>query len=60
MIPESIIMETTEYKSLQSKFSVVYNDSLTVRQAFEETKNQLNALRNSHLKTTEHLEVLQL
>lgn len=56
-LPESVIVETTEYLALQSKFSVVYNDALVLRQNLDETKISLCTLRSSHLKTIEQMEV---
>jgi len=56
-LPESVIVETTEYKCLQSKFSVIYNDTLQLRANLDETRNQLFTMRTNHLKHIEHMEV---
>lgn len=56
-LPESVIVETTEYKCLQSKFSVIYNDTALLRQSFEEAKQNYYAMKNFHLKRIEELEV---
>ena len=59
-LPDSVIMETTEYKSLQSKFSLVYNDSLEMRQTLESTENKLSKVGSCHLRTTEQMESEEL
>lgn len=57
-LPESIIVETTEFKCLQSKFSVVYNDNLQLRTTLDDTKQHLYTMRTNHLKHIEQMEVL--
>jgi E3 ubiquitin-protein ligase BRE1 len=56
-LPESVIVETAEYKCLQSKFSVIYNDTLQLRATLDETRNQLFTMRTNHLKHIEQMEV---
>lgn len=59
-LPEATIVETTEYKTLQSQFSVLYNESMQMRTQLEETHNQLQNLRSVHLKQIEMLESEEL
>lgn len=59
-LPESIIVETTEFKCLQSKFSVVYNDNLQLRTTLDETKQHLYTMRTNHLKHIEQMESEEL
>lgn len=59
-LPESVIVETIEYKCLQSKFSVIYNDTLQLRATLDETRNQLFTMRTTHLKHIEQMEVSKL
>lgn len=40
-LPESVIIGTTEYKCLQSQFSVLYNESMQIKKMLDETRNQL-------------------
>ncbi|KAG1714678.1 E3 ubiquitin-protein ligase Bre1 [Nymphon striatum] len=59
-LPESVIVETTEYKCLQSQFSVLYNDSMQLKTQLEETRNVLNNSKNTHLRQTEQMESEEL
>ena len=56
-LPESIIVETTEYKCLQSQFSVLYNESMQLKTQLEETRHQLQTSKNTHLRQIEQMEV---
>lgn len=56
-LPESIIVETTEYKCLQSQFSVLYNESMQLKTQLEETRHQLQNSKNAHLRQIEQMEV---
>ncbi|MPC59869.1 E3 ubiquitin-protein ligase Bre1 [Portunus trituberculatus] len=56
-LPESVIVETTEYKCLQSQFSVLYNDSMQLKTQLEETRHQLQTSKNTHLRQIEQMEV---
>ena len=51
------MLETTEYKCLQSQFSVLYNESMQIRTQLEEARNQLSINKNTHLRQIEHMEV---
>ncbi|ODM94789.1 E3 ubiquitin-protein ligase BRE1B [Orchesella cincta] len=56
-LPERVIVESVEYKCLQSKFSVVYNDNLQLRSVLEEMKQRMTAIKNDHMKRIEQLEI---
>lgn len=56
-LPESVIVETTEYKCLQSQFSVLYNESMQLKTQLEETRAQLQNSKNAHLRQIEQMEV---
>ncbi|VDH94552.1 E3 ubiquitin-protein ligase BRE1, partial [Mytilus galloprovincialis] len=55
-LPEEVIVDTTEYKCLQSQFSVLYNDALQIRTSLSETRNLLMTSKNTHLRHLEQLE----
>lgn len=55
-LPESVIVETTEYKCLQSKFSVIYNHSIELRTILDEAKQTIYTMRTTHLKHIEQME----
>ncbi|XP_031623300.1 E3 ubiquitin-protein ligase Bre1-like [Contarinia nasturtii] len=59
-LPESIIVETTEYKCLQSQFSVLYNESMQIKTMLDETRNQLQTSKNQHLRQIETMESEEL
>lgn len=59
-LPESVIVETTEYKCLQSQFSVLYNDSMQLKTQLEETRHQLQNSKNAHLRQIEQMESEEL
>jgi len=55
-LPEHVIIETTEYKCLQSQFSVLYNESMQIKTQLEESRGQLNSSKNVHLRQIEQME----
>ncbi|XP_037936187.1 E3 ubiquitin-protein ligase Bre1 [Teleopsis dalmanni] len=59
-LPESVIVETTEYKCLQSQFSVLYNESMQIKTMLDETRNQLQSSKNQHLRQIEIMESEEL
>lgn len=59
-LPESVIVETTEYKCLQSQFSVLYNESMQIKTLLDETRNQLQTSKNQHLRQIEMMESEEL
>lgn len=56
-LPESVIVETTEYKCLQSQFSVLYNESMQLKTQLDEARQQLQSSKNAHLRNIEMMEV---
>ncbi|XP_042898593.1 E3 ubiquitin-protein ligase Bre1 isoform X4 [Parasteatoda tepidariorum] len=59
-LPESVVVETTEYKCLQSQFSVLYNESMQLKTLLEETRNLMATSKNTHLRHIEQLESEEL
>lgn len=59
-LPESVIVETTEYKCLQSQFSVLYNESMQLKTQLDEARQQLQSSKNSHLRNIEMMESEEL
>ena len=55
-IPEEVVKETTEYKCLQSQFSLLYNESLGVKTQLDEARALLLTAKNAHLRQIEHME----
>lgn len=56
-LPESVVVETTEYKCLQSQFSVLYNECMQLKTQLEETRHALHNSKNNHLRQIEIMEV---
>ena len=54
-----MIQETTEYKCLQSQFSVLYNESLQMKTQLDEARNLAQSNKNTHLRQIEQMEVSQ-
>lgn len=54
--PESIIVETPEFKCMQSKFSVLFNENIQLVKALEEAKFNLSTARVHHAKEAERIE----
>lgn len=59
-LPESVIVETTEYKCLQSQFSVLYNESMQLKTQLDEARQQLQCSKNAHLRNIEMMESEEL
>ncbi|XP_063973594.1 E3 ubiquitin-protein ligase Bre1 isoform X1 [Diachasmimorpha longicaudata] len=59
-LPESVIVETTEYKCLQSQFSVLYNESMQLKTQLDDARAQLQTSKNSHLRHIEMMESEEL
>ncbi|ESO82419.1 hypothetical protein LOTGIDRAFT_237018, partial [Lottia gigantea] len=55
-LPENIIIDTTEYKCMQSQFSVLYNEYLQMKNQLEETKGIVTSNKNAHLRQIEQME----
>lgn len=52
-----MVKETSEYRCLQSQFSVLYNESLILKAQLDETRARLNTTRTARLRQLEHMEV---
>ncbi|XP_059474255.1 E3 ubiquitin-protein ligase Bre1 isoform X2 [Neocloeon triangulifer] len=59
-LPESVIVETTEYKCLQSQFSVLYNESMQLKTLLDDARQQLQNSKNAHLRQIEQMELDEL
>jgi E3 ubiquitin-protein ligase BRE1 len=59
-LPESVIVETTEYKCLQSQYSVLYNEYMQIKNLLEETRNHLQNSKTLHLRQIEIMEGKEL
>lgn len=59
-LPESVVVETAEYKCLQSQFSVLYNESMQLKTQLEESRQVLATSKNSHLRHIEQMESEEL
>jgi E3 ubiquitin-protein ligase BRE1 len=55
-LPEPVIIETTEYKILQSQFSVLYNESMQINTMLDEARAQL---AKSRIEYQRYIEVLE-
>lgn len=55
-----MVKDTSEYRCLQSQFSVLYNESLTLKGQLDETRARLNTTRTARLRQLEHMEVKML
>lgn len=54
---EGMVKETSDYRCLQSQFSVLYNESLILKAQLDETRARLNTTRTARLRQLEHMEV---
>ena len=59
-IPESVIEQSNEYKYLQTKYSLIVNDNMKLRQAYDETKNLLEMSRLTFQRQLEQMESEEL
>uniref|UniRef100_A0A2R5LCT0 E3 ubiquitin protein ligase n=1 Tax=Ornithodoros turicata TaxID=34597 RepID=A0A2R5LCT0_9ACAR len=59
-LPETVVVETAEYKCLQSQFSVLYNESMQLKTQLEESRQVLATSKNSHLRHIEQMESEEL
>ncbi|XP_068596342.1 E3 ubiquitin-protein ligase BRE1A [Brachionichthys hirsutus] len=53
---EGLVKDTSEYRCLQSQFSVLYNESLILKAQLDETRARLNTTRTARLRQLEHME----
>merc|ERR550539_2354273 len=59
-LPEYVVVETTEHKCLQSQFSVLYNEAMQLKTQLEEARNQLQMVKNAHMRQIEQMESEEL
>lgn len=59
-LPEPVIIETTEYKILQSQFSVLYNESMQINTMLDEARTQLAKSKIEYQRSIELLESNEL
>merc|ERR1740129_1159482 len=59
-LPEYVVVETTEHKSLQSQFSVLYNEAMQLKTQLEESRGQLGVAKNAHMRQIEQMEAEEL
>ncbi|XP_027204596.2 E3 ubiquitin-protein ligase Bre1 [Dermatophagoides pteronyssinus] len=59
-LPDSVIKDSAEFKSLQSHFSVLFNESMTLKTQLEECRQQLSAAKNVHMRQIEQMEAEEL
>ena len=52
-LPEHVIVDSTEYKCLQSQFSVLYNESMQMRTQLEQVRGLLHQSKTQHLRQIE-------
>uniref|UniRef100_A0A8D8V414 E3 ubiquitin protein ligase n=1 Tax=Cacopsylla melanoneura TaxID=428564 RepID=A0A8D8V414_9HEMI len=59
-LPESVIVETTEYKCLQSAYSVLYNENQLAKTQAQEFQSHLSASKNNQQRQIEMMETEEL
>ncbi|XP_053207783.1 E3 ubiquitin-protein ligase Bre1-like [Panonychus citri] len=59
-LPEAVVVETVEYKCLQSHFSVLYNESMHLKTQLEEARSMMVNSKTAHLRQIEHMESEEL
>lgn len=59
-VPEDLILNSAEYRRLQSQFSVLYEESSQIRTQLDEARNQLVSTKTAHLKQIEQMESEEL
>jgi E3 ubiquitin-protein ligase BRE1 len=55
-IPREIITSSAEYKTLQSHFSVLYNEATQLKTQLVETRHLIFEMKNAHLRQIERME----
>lgn len=55
---EGVVRDSSEYRCLQSQFSVLYNESLILKAQLDEIRARLNTTRTARLRQLDHMEVL--
>ena len=56
-LPEDRITSSAEYKVLQSKFSVIFNENQQLKYQLDEMRNLLQGTKTNHRKHIEQMEV---
>merc|ERR1712045_638226 len=59
-LPEHVVVETTEHKCLQSQFSVLYNEAMQLKTQLDESRGQLQLVKNAHMRQIEQMESEEL
>lgn len=59
-IPEAVIKKSSEYISLQSNFSVLFNETIKLQTQLDETRTQLTTTKNIHMRQIEQMEAEEL
>lgn len=57
-IPDEVIEETTEYKCLQSQFSVLHNETILIKDQIEEYHSHIQTLNATFVNKMEMTEVI--
>lgn len=55
-IPKEVIIETAEYKTLQSHFSVLYNEATQLKTQLLESRQLIIEMKNAHSRQIERME----
>lgn len=55
-IPKEVIIETAEYKTLQSQFSVLYNEATQLKTQLVESRALIIEMKNAHARHVERME----
>lgn len=55
-IPKEVIIETAEYKTLQSHFSVLYNEATQLKTQLLESRQLIIEMKNAHARQIERME----
>ncbi|KAF6019457.1 Bre1 [Bugula neritina] len=55
-LPESVILETTEYKCLKSQYSVLFNEAQQIKAYLDEARSLLQTTKTVHLRHIEQME----
>ena len=59
-IPKGVIIETAEYKTLQSHFSVLYNEATQLKTQLIESRALIIDMKNAHSKHIDRMEQEEL
>lgn len=55
-IPKEVIIETAEYKTLQSHFSVLYNEATQLKTQLLESRQLIMEMKNAHARQIDRME----